>query len=269
MTSPLHPEPRTPLQRLRQYWPVIPLLAVLCALVFSDLDVMGHMPWSKDNCGMKDMEQDSLSARMYLPLANWALRYTPSPSVAIIAVDSNTRPIGLLTNTCESRAFLAKLIQDLNALSAHVIVIDQYFSADYCSEQDKNAKFIAAMESSAVPVVVGQPTHALPAATASGGCLALTKHLEFSKAANVLYGLTRLNTDILKIPLRWPVFTDAAGEQLNPPPIRCPPRPATRYPSSPPRRRTPTSNRIAALQNSSPKESIPTPRSLTFLRSMP
>jgi len=207
--------PRGFMHRLRQYWPVIPLLCVLFALMFSDLDVIGHMPWTQNTCGMKDMEQDSFSAKMYLPLANWALRYTPTPNVAILTIDENTRPADLMTNTCQSRAFLAKLIQDLNALSAHAIVIDQYFSADYCTEQDKNAKFIAAMEASSVPVVVGQPTHPLPAATATGGCLALTKHLEFSKASNVLYGLTRLNSDILKIPLRWPVFVDPASQPAN------------------------------------------------------
>ena len=216
MTSTPHSDPHHAghwaLRRVRQFWPVIPLLGILFALMLSDLDVIGHMPWSQDECGMKDVEQSSLSAKMYLPLANWALRYTPTPSVAILMIDSNTRPAGLLTNTCESRAFLAKLIEDLNALSAHVIVIDQYFSADYCTEQDKNAKFIAAMEGSAVPVVVGQPTHALTAAAASGGCLALTKRLEFSKDAKVLYGLTRLNADILKIPLRWPVFSDTAQQ---------------------------------------------------------
>jgi hypothetical protein len=208
------PMPRW-LRKVGQFWPVIPMLGILFALMFSELDVMGHMPWSEDQCGLKDIEQSDLSAKMYLPLAKWALRYTPSPSVAILMIDTNTRPAGLLNNTCESRAFLAKLVQDLNALSVHAIVIDQYFSADYCTEQDRNAKFIDAMQGSAVPVVVGQPTHALPAATASGGCLALTKHLEFSKEAKVFYGLTRLNSDNLKIPLRWPVFVDPPDKQSN------------------------------------------------------
>jgi hypothetical protein len=213
MTGPQFEQPLV-WRKLRQFWPVIPLLGILFALMFSDLDVMGHMPWSQDACAMKDMEQSSFSAKMYLPLANWALRYTPTPSVAILLIDSNTKPTSLLTNTCESRAFLAKLVQNLNALGAHAIVIDQYFSADYCTESDKNARFIAAIEGSSVPIVVGQPTHAM-ADPIAAGCLALTKHLEFKPTANVHYGLTRINSDDLKIPLRWPVFAESPDHPLG------------------------------------------------------
>ena len=72
MTSTPHSDPHhaghRALRRLRQFWPVIPLLGILFALVLSDLDVIGHMPWSQDECGLKDMEQSSLSAKMYLCL---------------------------------------------------------------------------------------------------------------------------------------------------------------------------------------------------------
>jgi hypothetical protein len=211
------------LRRLRQFWPLIPLLAILIALMLSDLgDFMGYNPFASDPCSLGEIDQSSLSAKLYLPLARWALRYTPTPSVAIIYIDPSHDPPDLLTNTCASRAFLARLVAALNTLSAHVIVIDKYYSANACAEQDKNAAFVSAMEGSKVPIVVGQQTYALGDGSNSPGCLALTPRLQFSSASKVLYGLTRLNSDDLKIPMRWPVFNQPpapppAARQPNPP----------------------------------------------------
>jgi hypothetical protein len=114
-------------RRLRQFWLIIPLVAILFALMASDLgDFVGFSNLSSNSCGT-DLDQSSISARMYLPLARWALRYTPTPSVAIIYIDPASDPPDLIINTCASRAFLARLVTDLNALSAHVIVIDKYY----------------------------------------------------------------------------------------------------------------------------------------------
>jgi hypothetical protein len=198
-------------RRLRQFWLIIPLVGILFALMLSDLgDFMGYSPFSSSQCGV-DTEQSSISARMYLPLARWALRYTPTPSTAIIYIDPAHDPADLITNTCASRAFLARLVTDLNALSAHVIVIDKYYSANGCAEQDKNAAFIGALESSKIPVVVGQQTEVSGGSDAAG-CLALTPRLEFSKTSKVLYGVTNLNQNDLTIPLRFPVLPPPAGD---------------------------------------------------------
>ena len=205
------------MRRLRQFWLVIPLVGILGALMMSDLgDFMGYSPFSSNACSLTDADQSSISAKMYMPIAKWALRYTPSPSVAIIYIDPAHDPPDLLTNVCASRAFLARLITDLNALSAHVIVIDKYYSATACAEQDKNAAFSAAMESSKIPVVVGQQTHALEGATSASGCLAPTRKLEFSPTAKVHYGLTRIDNNDLKIPLRFAVFSDPSDSATTP-----------------------------------------------------
>ncbi len=205
------------MRRLRQFWLVIPLVAILFALMMSDLgDFMGYNPFIAKQCSFSDADQSSISAKMYMPIAKWALRYTPSPSVAIIYIDPAHDPPDLLTNVCASRAFLARLITDLNALSAHVIVIDKYYSANACAEKDKNATFISAMESSKVPIVVGQDDHALAGGSDSSGCLALTPRLEFDKASKVSYGLVHLDADDLKIPLRFAVFSDSADSATTP-----------------------------------------------------
>jgi CHASE2 domain-containing sensor protein len=234
MSSAPQPDPHPPehwaKKRLRQFWLVIPLVAILAALMMSDLgDFMGVSPFDASNpCALTDTPQNNISARMYLPIAKWALRYTPSPSVAIIYIDPAHDPADLLTNVCASRAFLARLIPALNALSAHVIVIDKYISAAACAEQEQNAAFINAVETSKVPIVVGQQTHALPQGSAGAGCLALTPKLEFSSQSKVHYGLTRIDNDDLKIPLRFPVYPDPATTASSQPATSNPaPLPAT------------------------------------------
>jgi CHASE2 domain-containing sensor protein len=201
------------MRRLRQFWLIIPLVAILAALMMSDLgDFMGYSPLASSNpCALTEAPQSSISARMYLPIAKWALRYTPSPSVAIIYIDPAHDPPDLLTNVCASRAFLARLVPALNTLNAHVIVIDKYYSANACAEQAQNTAFINAMESSKIPIVVGQQTHPLPQTSTGSGCLALTPKLEFSPTSKVHYGLTRMDNDDLKIPLRVPVYPDPAA----------------------------------------------------------
>jgi CHASE2 domain-containing sensor protein len=217
MTAPAqpdaHPAEHWVMRRLRQFWLVIPLIGILVALMMSDIgDFMGYSPFfSSTACSLSDTSQSSISAKMYMPIAKWALRYTPSPSVALIYIDPAHDPPDLLTNVCASRAFLGRLVTDLNTLGAHVIVIDKYYSANACAEQDKNAAFLKAMDASKVPVVVGQADYALAEGSTASGCLALTPRLEFSKTSKVLYGLIRLDTDVLRIPLRWPVFTDPAA----------------------------------------------------------
>jgi CHASE2 domain-containing sensor protein len=233
MSSPSQPDPHPPehWHRLRQFWLIIPLVAILAALMMSDLgDFMGYSPLASSNpCALTDAPQSSISARMYMPIAKWALRYTPSPSVAIIYIDPAHDPADLLTNVCASRAFLARLVTDLSGLGAHVIVIDKYYSATACAEQDENAQFINAMESSKIPIVVGQETYALPQGSVATGCLALTPKLEFSQASRVHYGLTRIDNDDLKIPLRFPVYTDPASS----PPAAAASQPATSNPPAP------------------------------------
>jgi len=222
----LPPQPAGPwaMRKLRQFWVLIPLVAILIALIVSDLgDFMRYLPFAENPCGLTEIDQSSFSARTSLRLAELAFRYTPTPSVAIVYVNPASDPADLLTNVCASRVFLARLITDLNALNARLIVIDKFYSAGACAEQDKNAIFVKAMESSKVPLVVGQQTHPLEDNSKVAGCLALTKRLEFSKLSKVLYGLTRLNSDDLKIPLRWPVFSEsAAGQTTAPAPAQLP-----------------------------------------------
>jgi CHASE2 domain-containing sensor protein len=210
-------QPHEFIHRVRRLWPIVPLVIILFALMLSDLgDFMDYHPFSDSPCALTDMDQSSISARLYMPIARWALRYTPTPSVAIVYIDPSQDPADLLTNTCASRAFIARLIDDLNAVPAHVIAIDKYYSSNSCAEADKNGALLDAVERSRVPIVVGQATHALPETSQAVGCLAPTPRLQFNSKSKLSYGLIRLDNDDLKIPLRWPLFSDPTQPVLPP-----------------------------------------------------
>jgi hypothetical protein len=215
--DPLPQPPRTPLSRLIQFWPLAPLLAVLVALLISDIGSFAG--YSKSvSCDLNnEAEQSGLSVSIYRQLASWGFHPKPFssdpnhpyPNVSYVTIDANTEPPGLLNNVCDAREFLGRLTGDLNTLGARVIVIDRYFSPGVCADQEKTGHLIASLQASAAPVVVGQPTHALN--DTSDGCLALSPKLDVpssSAATKVFYGLTRLNSESLKIPLRWPVFKE-------------------------------------------------------------
>ena len=175
--------------------------------MMSDLgDFMGYSLLSTHNqCELSDADQSSVSARLYMPIANWALRYTPSPSVALIYIDPSHDPPDLLTNVCASRVFLARLIKDVASLGAHVIAIDKYYSKHRLRRAgEERCVRSMAMNSSKIPVVVGQADHALPDSAQGAGCLRTRLHGSSSaKTLMVQYGIVRLDTDVLRIPLRW------------------------------------------------------------------
>ncbi|HEY4380756.1 MAG TPA: CHASE2 domain-containing protein [Acidobacteriaceae bacterium] len=222
MSTSAQPDPHPPehwtIRRLRQFWLVIPLGLILLALMMEDLHVMGWSPFESDACGVAELDQSSFSAKLYNPLAEWGVRHTGSPQVALIYIDSSTEPPELLTNTCASRVFLARLIQDLNKLNPNVIVIDKFYTDAACGEADKNATFKSALSTSSAPVVVGRPTHPLADSSSLQGCMGLSSGMTFPPGANVRVGLTRLNADTLKVPTRWPVFDDSSEKPVLQPP---------------------------------------------------
>jgi hypothetical protein len=207
------------MQKLRHYWVIPPLLLVMLLLAIPELENMGYSLWPSNPCNLQEIDQGGYSTRLYAPITRWALRFSPTPTVAIIYIDPRTEPSEILTNTCAARVFLSRLVEDLNSLHANVIVIDKYYSDTACTEPIPNQTFLDAMNKSVLPVVVGRPTHKLENNAKAGGCLALSNPVKFDDKANVHYGLTRLNSDTLKLPLRWPVFQENANPELPPTPL--------------------------------------------------
>jgi hypothetical protein len=149
--------------KLRHYWPILPLALIMLLLVIPELDNMGYTPWSTDPCSLQEIDQGGFAGHYYPQIARWALRISPVPNVAIIYISPKSEPAEILTNTCSARAFLSRLVEELNKLHVTVIVIDKFYSKMSCTEDKPNAIFLDAMNKSVLPVVVGQPTHRLAA----------------------------------------------------------------------------------------------------------
>ena len=219
--------PRPRRQHRRHYWLLIPFGLIMLLLIVEELENMGYpLPWRSDPCSLQEADQSELSTKAYLPLVNRVIPPTPKRDVVVVYIDPNSEPPQVLTNTCASRIFLSRLIFDLGTLNAAIIVIDKYYSNGSCTEADANNTFLNAMDQQdrivqhkpTIPVVVGQPTEKLASTLKSAGCLALKERFPFHDKANVHYGLTRLNSDTRKIPLRWTVIPENAKIIASNPP---------------------------------------------------
>jgi CHASE2 domain len=128
---------------------------------------------------------------------------------------------------CEQRWYIAKLIEALVADGATEIVIDKFYGPRSCATDDLGTiNFLSAVQHSPIPVVVGRQTHA-PKSGLPNSCLILNDSLDFGNKVDangksttqpaLVQGITRLDTDIRKIPLTWSCYSSdsafAAGEQ--------------------------------------------------------
>lgn len=139
---------------------------------------------------------------------------TPAVSnlVTVVAIESSLQNIQ--SNVCPARSFTADLIKAVAIEGAAVIAIDRFYGGTACPDGDAGTKDLKdAIAGLKIPVVVGQSTHA-PANGASSACLVLSPQLDLG--TKIKRGLTRLNQDVLKLPLRWPVFADDASAENGP-----------------------------------------------------
>jgi hypothetical protein len=195
--------------------------ALLIVIAIPELD----NAWIDDPCALQGEEHNFLTNHLYRTLSNWALHFKPSrgPDVAIIYIDPRTDPAELLTNTCLARVFIASLVSDIKSLHPREIVVDKFYSRDSCSDDDKNRIFREAMADPHIQIVVGRPTQLIEkSGKTETACLVLSQPFDFNAknidAKNVHYGLTRLNSDVLKIPLAWPTFEDNTDPNAKPKP---------------------------------------------------
>jgi CHASE2 domain-containing sensor protein len=201
--------------KLRRYRHLIPMALILVVLTVPELE----RAWTWDPCVLQETDLDFFTTLLYRPVTNWVLSFkpTPKPSVVIVYIDPETDPPELLTNTCLARVFFAHLVDDISNLGAKAIVIDKFYSDSSCNDSDSNRIFKTALTNKKIPIVVGMPTHLLTDKKGTDqGCLALSNKFDFG-VEKVKYGLTRLNSDILKIPLQWPVFHDNDDPKVDPP----------------------------------------------------
>jgi hypothetical protein len=177
-------------------------------------------------CELVDAEGADKSEAAYAQLAVSGYRDVRSRRVTVVAFRDDTDPPGIF-DWCEQRWYVAKLVEEFAAAGAAEIVIDKFFGPDTCPRDDtRTIDLISAVQRSTVPVIVGRATHAAKKNTGDS-CLILSDSLNFGHKLDangnrtnqpaVDEGLTRLNSDIRKIPLNWSCYSSdaafAAGEE--------------------------------------------------------
>ena len=186
-------------------------LAIGVLLVGWELQEQGYLFSSNDCDNLRSTPQ--VENPLMDPLYGAILSLTTSGTsdrVSVVAIESSLQVIQ--QNVCPARAFTADLIDAIASQGAAVIAIDKFYGDDACPPGDPGTaalkKSVTSLQTPPlnIPLVVGASTHEAPSAsaTASGACIALTPQLDLGPGIH--RGLTRLNWDVLKLPLRWPVL---------------------------------------------------------------
>ncbi len=181
--------------------------------------------FSSDSCELRSgAKEDSWTLDRTYPfvLDHWTQDY--SGAVVVVAIEPALAV--MQQNVCTARGFTADLLTAIAAERPSVIAIDKFYGRSSCQEgdvaTDKLERVVAGLT---MPVVVGQSTHAASEddAKKTQACLVKNPQLSFSDVAangnekplhksDVFPGLTRLNEDVLRIPLQWPLLDeDASG----------------------------------------------------------
>lgn len=151
--------------------------------------------------------------------------YQDPPSLQVSTVAFGAGGLTYLqADLCRGRMAMADLIDALGSLGAREVVIDKYYGRGSCSDPQSNQRFRAALSGSRLEIVVGLET--MPAEDhIRGWALTLPPSFRFTKTREasgtndlrvehpVVEGLTRLNSNLLKIPLEWPVSDLDLGDR--------------------------------------------------------
>ncbi|HMI64491.1 MAG TPA: hypothetical protein VK517_00535 [Cyclobacteriaceae bacterium] len=193
------------------------LLKGLVIILF--LIVALYLEWPRERkpnlnkCDLFERTDHEIPGESYAKTVAFGFHSVRSRRVTIIPLNAQSVPSKVLKNVCEQRHYLARLIEALSASGATAIVIDKFFDPESCDQNDpRTADLVHAIQISSVPIIIGAATHA-PETDPKHACLILSGSLDFGKKLDargdatersaVIWGLTRLNVDLRRIPLKW------------------------------------------------------------------
>jgi CHASE2 domain len=163
------------------------------------------------DCELRDQVKSSTYNRPYERFLDWASSGAVA-HVVTLAIPSDLEEVQ--QNLCLGREYMADVLRALAPHNPSVVVIDKFYSAGSCASAPASTQdLIRAVETLKVPVVIGESTRGLEHEVANS-CLVRTSQLDF-RAPNVSHGLTRVNSELERLPLRWLVLSSAA-EQGSP-----------------------------------------------------
>ena len=201
--SPTHATQRRS-RRFRVLLGVVYLTAIAVLIVWEYRD---HLDLPSSGCEPALSEAKSaMHSRAYEHMLDWASGESAG-HVAAIAIPADLEDIR--GNLCQARAYMADLLLSAAAQHPAEIVLDKFYSPTACANSPQtSADLLAAVRSAGVPVIVGENAASAPSER-DGSCLIRKPQMDFN-AANVIHGLTRLDSEPERIPLRWRILSSAA-----------------------------------------------------------
>ncbi len=146
---------------------------------------------------------------LYSPLLSWISRPTHK-DVAALYIDSGLSQIQL--NTCLARSYLADVLTLAATQHPARLVVDKYFGPDTCTEGEDSVasdSLVKTVQALPFPVIIGRSTQRSAEAKIEP-CLVQQPELSFH-STNVIPGLVRPNSDLVKIPLQW-LVSESPGQ---------------------------------------------------------
>jgi hypothetical protein len=206
------------------------MLAVIAVILVGRLLLEGILsnPLA-DPCTFKSRGYEDIGSVFYAPLMRLKFHSSyPKNKVLVLPLtegeEAGDVPASAIENPCEGRRFMAGLVDRLSAYGPSVIAIDRYYNDDDRCPESSGANDALRVALSSVPQNQGQyPVTAVVVGLDSGkatqekekstggNCLIEKRALPLKAnqipagrvARTVHMGLARMNSDVLRIPLRW------------------------------------------------------------------
>ena len=187
------------------------LLGAVYLLPLAGLIVWEHRDHLGDFTSSCDTPPDVSHSALYnVPYAFFLSRASGDSvsSVSLVGIPGDLADIQ--SNVCQGRLYIADLLRSIAAQHPAEIVVDKFFGPTACRAfPQTTAELLAAMHSTSIPIVVGQFTDNATERR-NGTCLVRKPMLDFA-SPNVQSGLTRLYSELDKIPLQWSVLNSATA----------------------------------------------------------
>jgi hypothetical protein len=178
-------------------------------------------------CELRDQVKSSLYNRPYERFLDWASSGAAGHVVAL-AIPLDLEEVQ--KNLCLGREYMADVLRALASQNPSVVVIDKFYSEGACTSTPASTEhLIQAVGALKMPVVVAESTNGLEHEVASA-CLVRKPQLDFH-APHVKHGLSRLNSEPERLPLRWLVLSSAPEESGHPSSSK-PPEPTAEIPKA-------------------------------------
>lgn len=187
-------------------------LLYLCALSLLIIwEYRERLDVLSSECVLRDETRSSAYSQWYSKFLGWASPVTTGHVVTVV-IPAELEEVQ--SNVCLGRAYLADVLRAVARENPSVIMVDKFFSPNACSREPATTDaLLQAVRSIHAPIVVGESTDGIEERVGNA-CLVRKPQLDFA-SANVVRGLTRLDSETERLPLRWQVLESSPDEHVQ------------------------------------------------------